>query len=103
MDGFIFVSDLLFPLLLDIMHIDNLHDGSDPTGFAGFLEVVFLLEGLLLLLEFEEFPEFCFVENRGIDGGWLGDDPQSRLLILFVKRILVSLRMSVRQPWFTFH
>ena len=49
-DGFVVVADIFLPPLLDVLRIDNLFDGGDSVGVDGLLEVIFLPEGLLILL-----------------------------------------------------
>ena len=80
MDGFIIVADVLLPLLLNVLCINDLLDGSDPTGIDGLLEIILLPEGLLLLLELKERSAFCFVNDRGIYGGRLGDLPAVKVI-----------------------
>ena len=58
MDGFDIIANVLFPLLLDVLYVNDLHDNSDATYLGGLLEVVLLSEGLLLLLKFEELLAF---------------------------------------------
>ena len=72
-DGFVVVADVLFPLLFEVLRVDDLFDGGDAAVVDGFLQVVILPERLLLLLELEQSTTFCFVGDRWIDGVWLRD------------------------------
>ena len=49
-DGFFFLANLFLPLLLDVLHINDLFNGGDSAGVNGLLEVIFLPESLLILL-----------------------------------------------------
>ena len=43
--------------------INKLFDGGDSAGVDGLLEVILLPEGLLILLEFEEFAPFRIFDD----------------------------------------
>ena len=62
-DGFVVVSDVLFPPLLNLLCVNILFGGGDSTGVNGLLEVIFLLQGLLILLEFEKVAPFRIIED----------------------------------------
>ena len=52
-DSYVAVSKEFFPPLLNVLRINDLFDGGDSAGVDGLLEVIFTLEGLLILLLFE--------------------------------------------------
>ena len=54
MDGFVIVANELFLLLLNVLLVDDLHNGGDATCFDNLLGVELRPEGLLLLLKCEE-------------------------------------------------
>ena len=41
-DGFVVVSDVFLPPLLNVLRINDLFDGGDSAGFDGILEVIFM-------------------------------------------------------------
>ena len=63
MDGFVVVSEVLFPPLLNLLCVNILFGGGDSAGVNGLLEVIFLLQGLLILLEFEEVAPFRIIKD----------------------------------------
>ena len=55
MERFFVVAKGLFLLLLDVLIVGDLLDGGNASCFDGFLEVELRPDGLLLLLQCEEF------------------------------------------------
>ena len=51
-DCFVGVADVFLLLLFDVLCADNLFNGGDSAGVDGLLEFIFLIEGILILLEF---------------------------------------------------
>ena len=51
MDGFVVVANVLFLFTLDVLLVDDLHNGNATTCFDGLLEVGFIPEALLLLMK----------------------------------------------------
>ena len=77
--GLFVLSDILLHFFFGIFCVDNLIDDGDPAEINGLLELVFLPEVILLLLEFEELTPLHLVGNCGIYGGRLGYWPAGKV------------------------
>ena len=63
MDGFVVVPHVFLPPLRNVLRVDNLFNDGESAGVNGLLEFIFLSEGLLILLEFDEVAPFCIVDD----------------------------------------